>query len=227
MTQGTDRNDQALQGSTPHPPFQDGGTAAGTGAATSSEARARAWNVLEARLARTLEALTEDEFLILAHRGTQHFVQFAAQGDAELRAEAVSGFYTDDAQDVLDARHERLVALGWLAPTNLPDHLAGHEPEGSPNYYLDLRAPIPFEALAATTLRTLREGYQVLAPEDLEYEAFCNQRPMILPGLGLSTTALDEPSAEQPADVASPAAGASAGGELPDGAPRAIPDGRN
>ena len=113
-------------------------------------------------------------------------------------------------------------------PTNLPDYLAGHEPEGSPNYFLDLAAPVPVEVLAATTVRTLREGYQVLAPEDLEYEAFSNQRPMILPGLGLATTALDEPPAEQSAAADHPSGdAASADGELPDGALRPVPDGRN
>jgi hypothetical protein len=185
--QGADRSHPSQDGDPQPRPFAE--DEAATAAQTESEAEtelSRAWSTLEQRLAAALESLSGNEFLILVRPGTEHFVQFAAHDGEGLRAEAVSGYYTEEPAEVLDARHERLLALGWRAPTNFPDHLSGHEPEGSPNYFLDLAEPVRFPALAATVVRTLREAYAVSTPEALAYEAFRHQSPMTLPGLGIA-----------------------------------------
>lgn len=55
-----------------------------------------AWETFTRELAVALEALNEDEFLVLIVKQKNYFVQFAAQGSFGMRAEAVSNLYLPD-----------------------------------------------------------------------------------------------------------------------------------
>ena len=61
-----------------------------------------------------------------------------------------------------------LLTFGWRAPTNLPDEF-GFDPDGSPNYFLDLANPVPLHELAALAVSTLANVHGARHPSDLEY----------------------------------------------------------
>ncbi len=118
-------------------------------------------------------------------KGTNRYVQFAAQGASGMRVEAVSNYYLEDAEQLSDVHHKLLLKLGWRAPTNLPDEF-GHKPDGSANYFLDLARPVPFGDVARLAVDTLRGVHRAEHPGDLEYQAFDNAGAVIkLPNLGI------------------------------------------
>lgn len=145
-----------------------------------------AWAQLTDALQSALGALEEDEYLVLQVKGTNRFVQFAMQGSFGMRVEAVSNFYLPEGQQLDDSDHATLLRLGWHTATNLPDEIGGHQPDGSPNYFLDLAPPVPLRAVAELAVVTLRAVYGAEHPLDLEYTAFGDSVASIrLPNLGL------------------------------------------
>ena len=129
---------------------------------------ADAWKLFACELATALRGLEEDEWLVLSHKSRNRYVQFMNQGGAGWRAEAVSDFYLEDGDRLSEDDHAALLALGWSAPTRLPDEF-GHQPDGSPNYFVDLANPVPLEELAAMAVSTLAGAHGVQHPNDLEY----------------------------------------------------------
>jgi hypothetical protein len=134
----------------------------------------KAWAEFELELSRALADLSEDEFLIIETKKDQYFVQFAGQGGFGMRMESVSNAYLDDGRRLSEEACANLQALGWNAPTNIPDHLdpEGHKPDGSPNYYLDIDIPVPYSSLATLAVKTLRGIFGAMHPGELQYRAF-------------------------------------------------------
>lgn len=130
-----------------------------------------AWTDFGARLAQALGALEEDEYLIINLKGSNRVVQFAGQGAHGMRAETVSNFYLPEKDQLGEAQHERLLELGWNPPCNLPDQF-GHEPVGSPNYFLDLPQPVDFVRVAFLAVNTLLGPLAAEHPLWLEYRSF-------------------------------------------------------
>jgi len=130
-----------------------------------------AWTDFGWRLMQVLGALEEDEYLIISLKGSNRFVQFAGQGAHGMRVETVSNFYLPEAQQLGEAQHDALLKLGWNAPCNLPDEF-GHEPVGSPNYFLDLPQPVDVRQVAALAVSTLLGPLDADHPLDLEYCSF-------------------------------------------------------
>lgn len=156
----------------------------------------RKWNHLVRRLAEALRALEPDDYLILSHRRTHHFVQFAVQ-DEGLWAEAKSNHYTPKSRRLGPDQELRLVELGWKAPT----HGDGEEriPGGSPNWFRDWELPVPHRAAAEVAVMTLREVYGVKTPASLRYHAFrAGGVPIRLPTLGLRHNGSPPPTPVQP-----------------------------
>lgn len=144
-----------------------------------------AWHRLSGALADALRSLQEDEWLVLSAKDSRRFVQCMCQGSAGFRAESVSDFYLPDGAHLSAADRERLLALGWEAPTRLPDAF-GHDPDGSPNYFLDLAPPVPLDELAQLLVVTLVGIHGVEHPGGLEYATGGPQgRDIRLPQLGL------------------------------------------
>jgi hypothetical protein len=130
-----------------------------------------AWIDFGGRLMQVLGVLEEDEYLIISLKGSNRFVQFAGQGAHGMRVETVSNFYLPEAQQLGEAQHDAMLKLGWNAPCNLPDEF-GHEPVGSPNYFLDLAQPVDVRQVAALAVSTLLGPLDADHPLDLEYRSF-------------------------------------------------------
>jgi len=144
-----------------------------------------AWTDFGYRLVQVLQDLQEDEYLIVNLKGSNRFVQFAGQGAHGMRMETVSNYYLPETEQLGEVQHDVMLKLGWNAPCNLPDEF-GHEPVGSPNYYLDVPRPLDFDRIAALAVSTLLGPLDADHPLDLEYGSFAESGEGIRwPTLGL------------------------------------------
>jgi tetratricopeptide (TPR) repeat protein len=131
-----------------------------------------AWSALRRNLAAALGSLDEDEYLVIASKTENYFVQFAGQGAQGMRAEAVSNAFITTGAPLSDTACQALLSLGWNAPTYVPSKGAAEPTKGSCNFYLDAGTPVPHARLAALAVRTLRRIYGIRHPGELEYRAF-------------------------------------------------------
>ena len=134
-------------------------------------APAGAWSKCRDTLAAAIASLQEDDYLIvIASRAANHFVQFYGHGALGLRLEAVSNTYLEEGHRLSDAACLDLLALGWNPPTYVPAEGVEEPKGGSPNFYLDMGAPVPHARVAALAVETLRTIYRVQDPRRLAYE---------------------------------------------------------
>jgi len=141
--------------------------------ASSAPSLGRDWKAFADRLAAALAALGEDQNLILVVEHRHRFVQFTGSGTSGLRAEAVSNAYLADTDQLTGHQVAALVAGGWRRPTHAPDASKSEkDPAGSPNFFADFDAPVPFEAVADFAVRTLFQVFEVAHPDQLVYNAF-------------------------------------------------------
>ena len=139
-------------------------------AAPRQESAQEAWKQFVDRLVSALVSLDEDEFLVLAVKGTGRYVQLMDQGAYGIRMEAVSDFYLPEDEHLSEEDYAALMKLGWCAPTKPPDQVAGGA-DGSPNYFLDLARPVPYGDVAVMVARTLANVHGAAHPGCLEYDA--------------------------------------------------------
>lgn len=128
------------------------------------------WAAFAARLAEAMSVLECDEYLILSHPRTHHFVQCAI-GEGGLRLEAKSNHFIPPSRQLGMDQELRLIELGWKPPTHAPnakERVSG----GSPNWYRDHDEPLEAAELAMVLVMTLREVYGVRSPRALRYHAF-------------------------------------------------------
>lgn len=146
-----------------------------------------AWTPFETKLAGVLATLEEDQYLVLVLKQSNRFVQFAGQGAYGMRVETTSNQYLSKQEQLGPATMSALVGLGWCNPTGAAvDSTPERDPDGSPNYYCEFAAPVPFEQAAKLAVRTLIEVVRVPHPVFLEYEAFDTQgSSLAFPELGL------------------------------------------
>lgn len=141
------------------------------------------WHPFAARLQQVLSEMQEGQFLVLTLKETNRFVQFAAQGALGMRVEATSNHFLSG-QDKLDSKKAAaLVALGWNPPTGTPKQSTPEsDPEGSPNFYLDIPNPIDFSKLAVMAIRTLSDVFGVAHDGFLQCAAYdCAGNTIALP----------------------------------------------
>ena len=145
----------------------------------------RDWQPFVDRLAAALATLEEDQNLILAVAHRQRFVQFAGSGASGLKAESVSNAYLAETDQLTDDQVAALTAAGWRSPTHAPDaSKAEKDPAGSPNFFADFDAPVPFDEVADLAVRTLAQVFEVSHFDQLEYDAFDTEGNQIsFPGL--------------------------------------------
>jgi hypothetical protein len=130
------------------------------------------WNRLTDNIAACLADLSEDEFLILSSKSANYFVQFAAQGQFGMRIEATSNVYAAPPENVLSAdAYSAMDKLGWKFPTGVPGS-EPRDPDGSPNFFLDLALPLDFRRVAGIAVKTLRQVYRIQHPGQLQYKSF-------------------------------------------------------
>lgn len=180
------------------------------------------WAAFRRGLAAALRALEENEYLILAAREKNYFVQFDQQGTAGMRAEAVSNAYLAGEARLSEEACERLQAMGWLPPTYTPSPGASHPSEGSPNFYLEVGPPVPCARLATLAVQTLRRIYGIGRPEELTYT--CASREHGAVRLPMLPIAREIPA---PASVSDAAARSAPDSPAPARAPEAVLDMRS
>ena len=158
-----------------------------------------AWATFSAKLSAALDGLQEDQILILQKKGfDQDAVQFVGQGSWGVRAEVISNNFRPDENQLSEAQSVTLTQLGWNTPTGSDDTSAPEiDPDGSPNFYLDLPVPLDCGDLADIAIRTYIQVFRVTHPGLLQYEAFdAFGNPLALPALGLKVALDDEPLGE-------------------------------
>ena len=143
------------------------------------------WASFAARLAESIGVLDTDEYLILSHPRSHHFVQ-CAMDEGNLRAEAKSNHFMPPTRPLAMEQELRLVELGWKAPTHAPD-AKGRVPSGSPNWFRDYVEPVDAVEAALMMVMTLRDVYGVRSPRALRYHAFrANSCEIRFPTLGVA-----------------------------------------
>src|ERR1035437_620483 len=136
-----------------------------------------AWPAFERKLAETLGALEEDQYLVVSAKRGWAYVQFAAQGSFGLRAECVGNNYLDEAHALRAGQTALLRRIGWSSPTGTRD---------SPNFFRDFDRPVPCADAARMAVRALTEVFEIPHPGSLMYKAFDKkQRTILVPTLGL------------------------------------------
>ncbi|QCQ90429.1 T3SS (YopN, CesT) and YbjN peptide-binding chaperone 1 [Rhodococcus sp. SGAir0479] len=132
----------------------------------------RAWISFQRKLADHLAAMRTDDILILdwidetTVDGFTPWIQFLLWDDEYVRAEVSSNAYLAPQYRLGSADETRLVELGWVPPTRLPDD----EPDdGSPAFFID-REQRWADQIAAIAVTTLRETWSVPHPSFLRPE---------------------------------------------------------
>jgi hypothetical protein len=146
-----------------------------------------AWAPFALLLAKVLERLAEDQFLVISVKDTSRFVQFAGQGTFGLRAEVTSNHFLSPAEQLDSTQVAQLGAMGWLAPTGTPDAATPErDPDGSPNWHVDWPAPVEWSDVAEMAVQTLAKVIGVLHPSRLRFVAFdAEGSELDFPSLGL------------------------------------------
>ncbi|HAF14085.1 MAG TPA: hypothetical protein DCK99_10380 [Blastocatellia bacterium] len=141
------------------------------GANKHSPSADQEWNGLTDNLALCLANLVEDDYLVISYKRVNYYLQFAAQGQFGMRVEAASNAYIVPAQARLSPEgYVAMDQLGWQTPTVLPEGIT--DPDGSPNFFVDLPSPVDFKSLSELAIRTFRQIYGMRHPGQLQYKAF-------------------------------------------------------
>ncbi|MGA2986847.1 MAG: hypothetical protein ABSG32_23855 [Terriglobia bacterium] len=126
------------------------------------------WPRFSGDLALCLSDLREDEYLVIGCKRVNYYVQFAGQGQFGLRMEAAgNNFIKPEKAKLSEEENVAMVQLGWHLPTD-----ERSDPDGSPNFFLNLANPVPFERVAELVVRTFRQIYGISHPRRLVYRAF-------------------------------------------------------
>lgn len=157
-----------------------------------------AWPAFTERLAPVLAMLAEDQFLVISVKGSNRFVQFAAQGSFGMRAETTSNSYLAESEQLDAGQIAALIQAGWSAPTGGPKASTPElDPDGSPNFFIEFPDPVPFGDVAKLSVHTLAEVLRVPHPGFLEYEVGnVDGTPLELPALGLKRAVRDAPAVD-------------------------------
>lgn len=153
--------------------------------------RSAEWPAFAQRLASVLGALQEDHYLVVSLKGTNRYVQFAAQGHWGMRAECVSNEYLSGPERLDERQLARLRELGWHDPTgSAPESTPERDPDGSPNHFVECSAKAAVAGLADLAVTTLVDVLGVAHPGFLEYKAFDSRdQALVFDELGLRRVA--------------------------------------
>jgi hypothetical protein len=144
------------------------------------------WAVFADNLAKALEALQEDQYLILAVKQSNQYIQFAGQGLHGLRLETTSNHFLEASDQLSGDQLALLAATGWNTPTRNPEAAPEDDPEGSPNYFINAPLPVAYKSIADLVVKTFDKVLRVTHPGWLEYEAFdADQNSLVFPNLGV------------------------------------------
>ena len=163
-----------------------------------------AWTRFRARLADEIAALEDDDCLFLELQvgiddgefpGAAPYVQFQGWGGDLVRAEVVGNAYLDERFRLSADDEERLVEMGWSAPTYGIDD----EPDsGSVNFHTD-REVREADLLAVMSVRALREVFGCAHPvfldaDGLEHDPVAEPPPVAAPAVPAAAVPTPEPA---------------------------------
>lgn len=133
------------------------------------------WHRFAINLQTAIDAIEEDEILILSHTAANVFVQLMRTDDVFF-LEAVSNQYIEPPTSLLDEAHfARAVQLGWQPPTETADDAVvldwmGRSEVGSPNFFREWPRRTP--GAGQFLVQTLQQVYGVRGPSVLQYSSF-------------------------------------------------------
>jgi hypothetical protein len=131
------------------------------------------WTTFGRQLAQVLSSLEEDQFLILVAKHGNRFLQFSCQGSWGMRVEVTSNHFLKGDDRLNWQEVAWLSAHGWNAPTGGPQQATpDHDPDGSPNYYIDFTTAVPTSDIVSLAIDTLIHGLAFPYPGVLSYESF-------------------------------------------------------
>lgn len=131
------------------------------------------WTAFADDLAAVLGQLEADQWLILAARRGNRFLQFYCQGAHGLRVEVTSNHFLKGKDRLSRRQMAWLGEHGWCAPTGTPQQATPErDPEGSPNYYVDVSASVPVFEIARLAIDALVNGLALRHPDALTLESF-------------------------------------------------------
>jgi hypothetical protein len=155
------------------------------------------------KLAIALSKLEQNQYLIISAKGSNRFVQFACQGKEGMRVEVTSNHFLKG-NDRLNRRQTSwLRKNGWNAPTgSRKEATPEKDPNGSPNYFIDVPAPVAPCDIADLVVKALVNGLEIEGSASLIYEAFdaggkairleeLDLKPAILQGMRLMERLLE------------------------------------
>ena len=144
------------------------------------------WTAFAQNLAQVLEGLQEDQYLILAVKQSNLFIQFAGQGLHGLRMETTSNNYLEQSEQLTEQQIALLLENGWKTPTRPPETAPEDDPEGSPNYFINIPLPVAYKSVAGLVVHTLDTIFRATHPGWLIYDAFDSDRnSLAFPTLGV------------------------------------------
>ena len=144
------------------------------------------WTAFAQNLAKVLEGLQEDQYLILAVKQSNLFIQFAGQGLHGLRMETTSNNYLEQSEQLTEQQIALLLENGWKTPTRPPETAPEDDPEGSPNYFINIPLPVAYKSVAGLVVHTLDTIFRATHPGWLIYDAFDSDRnSLAFPTLGV------------------------------------------
>ena len=154
-----------------------------TGAARRAARTAPTWKAFTDAVASVLTVLEDGQFLILARKRTNHFVQFAGVGRGRVRAEAVSNTCLEGPARLDPKRIATLRKMGWNDASGPGEKIPAC---GSPNFFHDWAVKSSSVAAAELAVATLRRAFGVRHASDLEYRAATVAGDeILLPTLGI------------------------------------------
>ena len=166
---------------------------AGSRRRDSTEPVSRAWVPFSKKLAFVLSKLKEDQYLIISAKSCNRYLQFACQGKDGMRVEVTSNHFLKGKNRLNRRQISWLCANGWNAPTGkLNESTPDKDPNGSPNYFVDLPAPVVVDDIAQMAIQALSFGLEIPNPALLAYEAFeANGRTLRFEELGTQRSILE------------------------------------
>lgn len=131
------------------------------------------WAPFAQNLSRVLARLKEDQFLILSAKEGNRCLQFSCQGAWGKRIEVVSNHFLKGDDRLTREEMAWLRTYGWHAPTGTPKQATpDKDPDGSPNYFIDVPSSVSVSDLVSRVIDTLIHGLNLPYPRALNYESF-------------------------------------------------------
>jgi hypothetical protein len=132
------------------------------------------WDDLETEIQRLLKLMLykQKRFLVISLKEGNHYIQFTAENDGVVLAEAVSNKYLTGEERLNQATCRMMRELSWNNPG-----------KRSPNFWKRAFPPVDTADLASLGVRTLHNVFEIISPTGLEIRRglFSSERTVHIP----------------------------------------------